>query len=186
MRLYAVVVPPTEEADRLLASVGAPAEGRLDWEPSSAVRVGLDFFGNVILADVERLTEKLAIEVAHCDPLSLRFIGGSALDEDGDDSVWASVSGDVNELRALAMSIAAVGRSEGFTVDRRWYRPRARIARVNAATTVPSLQESLARVQAYEGPRWRVTQVSVIEAKPATTLFGRQAVVELRSLPLAS
>jgi 2'-5' RNA ligase len=186
MRLYAVVVPPVEEVNRLFDSIGAPGDDLLDWEPPSAVRIGLDFFGNVILADVERLTSKLAVVVAQSAPLSLHFIGGSALDEDGDDSVWAKVAGDVDELRVLAMSIAAVGRSEGFAVDRRWYRPRARVARVNALTTLPSLQSLLPRLEAYHGPPWSVTDVSVIEAKADTTFSGQQGVVQLASMPLAS
>jgi 2'-5' RNA ligase len=184
MRLYAVVAPPADEADRLLRGVAAHADPYLTWEPSTAIHVGLAFFGNMVLSDVNRLSNRLAAEVARTDPISLRFAGGSALESEGDDSVWVTVHGDTDELRALAISIAAVARSDGFTVDRRWYQPHARVARIHAATTVPSLQGTLDRLQSYEGLSWSVTEVTLIEAKATSDPSELGAKSVLGTLPL--
>jgi 2'-5' RNA ligase len=184
MRLYAVAAPPVHEVNRLLASVRSQADPCLDWGLPAAVQVGLAFFGNLVLTDLQKLTGLLAAEVAQAEPLSLRFAGGSALEEEGDDSVWVTVEGDTHELRTLAMAIAAAAGREGFTVDRRWYKPHARVARVNAATTVPSLQGTLDRLTAYEGPSWSLTEVTLVEVKASTGLAEAGAMSVLDYLPL--
>jgi 2'-5' RNA ligase len=184
MRLYAVVAPPMDEVNRLLRSVAAPTDSHLTWDVSTAIHVGLAFFGNMILSDVDRLTNRLAAEVALTAPLSLRFAGGTALEHEGDDSVWVTVHGDTPELRALALSIAAVARNDGFAVDRRWYKPHARVGRINADTTVPSLQRTMDRLEAYEGSAWRLTEVTVIEVKAVTDSSGPGTTSVVGSLPL--
>lgn len=181
MRLYAVVVPPIHVVDDLYHRLDTVRDESVTWEPASAVRIGLSFFGNVILADVDRLTRRLSEAVAQTTPFEVRFAGGDALAEDGDDSVCAAVEGDLDGLRALAMSTAAAARNEGFAVDRRWYRPRARIARINATTTVPALQQTLKRLGAA-GDFWSVGEVTIVEVKPRAD--GPQMVSWLATLPL--
>jgi 2'-5' RNA ligase len=186
MRLYAVVTPPMDEVNHLLDTVAAPDDSRLIWDPSTAINVGLAFFGNMVLSDVDRLVSRLALEVARTAPLSLRFAGGTALEDDGDDSVWVTVDGDTSALRGLAMSIAAVARSDGFAVDRRWYKPHARIARINDATTVMSLQGTLNLLQAYYGSSWSPAAVTLIETKAAGDLSEPEGRTVYGSLPLGA
>ncbi|HEX5532502.1 MAG TPA: 2'-5' RNA ligase family protein [Actinomycetales bacterium] len=186
MRLYAVVAPPLQEVNRLLGRVASPEDPCLDWDSSTSINVGLAFFGNMVLSDVDRLVKRLAVEIARTAPLTLRFAGGTALETEGDDSVWVTVDGDTSELRALAMSIAAVARTDGFAVDRRWYKPHARIARINDATTLTSLQRTLSLLEAYDGSSWSPTTVTLIEVKAVGDLSAPGGTAVFGSLPLGA
>jgi 2'-5' RNA ligase len=184
MRLYAVVVPPVEEVRKLLRFVGAHADDSLTWFPADMVRVGLCYFGNLIHSDLMRLTPKLSMEVAGIPSPRLRLAGGDALVEEGDDSVWVSLDGDLDQLRALALSVAEVARRDGFSVDRRSYHPRARIARINAATTAPALQMTLDKLQAYLGDVWSATEVALVQERATTDPSGFPVASTLDALPL--
>lgn len=183
MRLYAVVIPPLERVNELFRRLRVRNDDSLTWEPPSLVRTGLCSFGNVILADFDRLTTRLSDVAARTAPFDLRFAGGGALEDDGDDSVWAGLGGDVDGLRSLALSISGAARSDGFSVDRRWFRPRARLARINDATTVGDLQQTVEALTAHEGDSWRVAEVALIEARPVTGEKS-QTVKLLEVLPL--
>jgi RNA 2',3'-cyclic 3'-phosphodiesterase len=184
MRLYAVVVPPIEEVRKLLRVVGARADDSLTWLPVDTVRVGLCYFGNLIHSDLMRLTPKLSTEVAGISAFRLRLAGGDALVEEGDDSVWVSLDGDLDQLKALAVSVGEVARRDGFAVDRRSYHPRARIARIGPATTAPGLQKTLDRLQAYVGAPWSATEVVIAHERATTDTSGFPVLSTLHSLPL--
>jgi 2'-5' RNA ligase len=184
MRLYAVVVPPVEEVRKLLRFVGARADDSLTWLPVDTVRIGLCYFGNLIHSDLMRLTPKLSTEVAGIPAPRLRLAGGDALVEEGDDSLWASLDGDLDQLKALAVSVAEVARRDGFAVDRRSYHPRARIARIGPATTAPGLQKTLDRLQAYVGDVWSATEVALVQERATTDTSGFPVSSTLDALPL--
>lgn len=184
MRLYAVVIPPADEVARLFQSVGAHADETLTWAEAASIRIGLGYFGNLTDADVFKLSARLTAEVGKVESLELRFSGGGALEEAGDDTVWAGIEGDKDELRSLALKIAEAGRREGFLVDRRWYKPRARLAAINDTTTAAGLETTVARLTVYEGQAWRTNSIALIEPRksndsPAGQLFDTYGSLQL-------
>jgi hypothetical protein len=94
-------------------------------------------------------------------PLTLRFHGGSALVEAGDDSVWAELDGDLEELTAMATVMPRVVHRLGFLIDRRSFRTRVRVARINPATSLEVLENVLARLDGYQGPAWTAHDVAL-------------------------
>jgi 2'-5' RNA ligase len=172
MRLYASVVPPAGEVAALLTGVSASGDASLSWSSDDRVRIGLCFFGNLVHSDALRLTTRLGAAIAEVEPFRLCFEGGDALAEPGDDSVWVDVVGDLDQLRGLAFATADVARKDGLTVDRRWFKPRARIARINDATTTAGLQATVGRLQAYQGAPWRVTEVAFTAERVSSELSG--------------
>lgn len=184
MRLYAVVRPPVDEVQRLLRHVGARAHDTLTWSPADKVRVDLCFFGNLVHSDLTRLVPKLSTDVARLPPPRLRLVSGDALVGEHDDSVWVGLDGDLDELKALALSLAEVAGKDGFAVDRRLYHPRARIARISAATTAPGLQRTLDKLQSYAGNTWSATEVDLVQERPASDISGLPVTSTLQKLPL--
>jgi hypothetical protein len=165
VRLYAVVVPPPEEIRQLFTSIGANQDDSVSWNPHDAVRIGLCNFGNVTQQDLELLASRLRTAITDLSPPTICFASGAALEREGDDTVNVHVAGDLEALRTLALTMCDAGRREGFLVDRRWYEPKAQIARINAGTTAESLQGVVDRLEAYRGAAWTVSEVPFIEPR---------------------
>jgi 2'-5' RNA ligase len=165
VRLYAVVVPPPEEIRQLFTSIGANQDDSLTWNPQDTVRIGLCNFGNVTQQDVDLLTSRLRTAITDLPPPAICFASGAALEREGDDTINVHVAGDLEALRTLALTMCDAARREGFLVDRRWYEPKAQIARINASTTAESLQKVVDRLEAYRGAAWTVREVPFIEPR---------------------
>jgi hypothetical protein len=165
VRLYAVVVPPPQETRKLLTSIGAHQDDSLTWNPQDTVRIGLCNFGNLTQQDVVLLASRLRTAIVDISPPCIFFAGGAALEREGDDSINVHLAGDLEALRALALTMCDAARREGFLVDRRWYEPKAQIARINAGTTAENLQRIVDRLEAYRGGAWTVLEVSFIEPR---------------------
>lgn len=185
MRLYAVVLPPRHDVERLFEHLGAhPGDASLMWDPVEAVRIGLCYFGSLTQTDAHRLAARLAVKASELESLPLRFSGGGALEEEGDNTVWAGLRGDLDQLSALASAMAETARVEGLMVDRRWYRPRASVARINAITTAPRLQMTLDRLSQYDGDPWHVSHITLIEPHLSSEPVSSQLFNIVEALPL--
>jgi 2'-5' RNA ligase len=174
VRVHAAIVPPTEEVDHLFRHVGAAYDRSLTWNPQDSVRIGLCNYGNLTQMDVDNLSTRLTAGLAEIAPLAIWFAGGGALEHEGDDSITVKVKGALEELRALALTMADAARREGLLVDRRWYEPQAQIARINPATTVPRLQSVVNRLADYRGTPWTVSEVLLIETRTTPEPVGSQ------------
>jgi RNA 2',3'-cyclic 3'-phosphodiesterase len=167
MRLDAAVLPPPEAQYELAkvvhAAPGAPQQFQL--EPPDHLRVHLANFGSVTQADAEDLRQVLAKELAAWSPLLLRFHAGTALDRPSDDSIWASLVGDVEQLAQLGRHIARVVHRLGFLIDRRTFRTQVRVARITQDTTADFLQDLLDRLDAYHGSEWTAEDVTLLQPR---------------------
>jgi 2'-5' RNA ligase len=187
MRLYAAVVPPQSQVERLFEDLSAHSDdGALTWTAVEAVRIGLCYFGSLTQTDAARLTARVTVKAAELDSFPLRFSGGGALDEEGDDSVWVGLRGDLDQLSALASAMADTARVDGLMVDRRAYRPRFPVARITANTTVPRLQTIVDTLTAYEGDAWNVTELALIEPRLSSEHTAFQSFDVVAVLPLAA
>lgn len=187
MRLFAALVPPQGVLDDLTAVVrsvrGAPDE--LQQLPADLLHVPLANFGNVGLGDALDLREAMLQEMAYWSPLELRFRGGGALEDDGDDSVWARLDGDVEHLSAIGAVVPRVVQRLGFLVDRRFFRPRVRVGRITASTTAKYLERLVERLEGYAGPAWTAYDVALLRARESGPQQTDTAFEVMHLLPLA-
>lgn len=169
MRLYAALIPPPLVLEDLAAAVRSVRGSGKQLHAVSAhlIQLPLANFGNVGLADRLALQEALQEEAAHWAPMELRFKGGSALVDPGDDSVWAELSGDVEQLTAMGRVIPRVVHRLGFLIDRRAFRTCVRVGRITPATRVDFLERLLTRLDGYSGPAWTAHHVSMLRQHSA-------------------
>ena len=164
MRMSAALIPPPpvlEDLAAVLRSVRGH-ETQLEPVPADLMRLPLGNFGNVGLTDRMALQEALTDEVSRWAPLQLRFRGGSALVDPGDDSVWAEMSGDLEQLTAMGTVVPRVVHRLGFLIDRRAFRTRMRVGRITPSTSVEFLERLLSRLDGYSGPAWTSHHVSLL------------------------
>lgn len=164
MRMYAALLPPRpvlEDLAAVVRSVRGSATA-LEAVPPELIHLPLGSFGNVGLADRQLLEATLREEVACWAPMELRFRRGSALVHPGDDSVWAELDGDVEQLTAMSTVIPRAVQRLGFLIDRRARHSRVRVGRITEATSLEFLERMLVRLDGYEGPAWTAHDVALL------------------------
>jgi RNA 2',3'-cyclic 3'-phosphodiesterase len=168
MRLHAALIPPLSARNDLAEVVrSVPGHGdQLDPVPAHRLHLWVANFGNVALSDALDLQHTLAAEFASWQPLRLRFHGATALDREGDDAVWASLDGDVEQVLELGRMIPRTVKRLGFLIDRRTFRPQVCVGRITSATTLEYLQGLLDRLEAYAGQPWECREVTLL--RPST------------------
>lgn len=122
--------------------------------PGHLLHLRLASFGKVALADSVKVHRSLDREVAEWPSMTFRFRGGAVLEPIGDDSAWATLEGDVEQLIEMANLVVRVVKRLGFLVDRRLPRTLVRVGRITPATTETYLQRLLDRLESYAGPEW--------------------------------
>jgi 2'-5' RNA ligase len=164
MRMSAALIPPPPVLEDLAAVVRSVRghDTQLEPVPADLMRLPLGNFGNVGLTDRMALQEALTDEVARWAPLQLRFRGGAALVDPGDDSVWAEMSGDLEQLTAMGAVVPRVVHRLGFLIDRRSFRTRMRVGRITPTTSLEFLERLLTRLDGYSGPAWTSHHVSLL------------------------
>lgn len=164
MRLSAALLPPGSVLEDLAAVVRSVRGSDVELYPVPPEEMLLPFahFGNVSLTDRTALRGAMEQGVAGWAPIELRFRGGSALVDDKDDSVWAELDGDIEQLAALGAAIPRYVQRLGFLIDRRVFHTRMRVARITPATTVEFLERLLARLEGYSGPAWTAHDVVLL------------------------
>ena len=169
MRLFSALFPPqaalTELAD-LVRSAG-PDTRELDPVPVADMYIPVTNFGNVTLADGRALEESLRREAATWTAPKLTFGGGTALEWRGDQSVWAKLEGDVDELQEIGRNVPTVVQRLGFFVDRRLFRPWLSVGTITDHTTAPYLERLVGALEGFRGQTWQLEHVSVVRKLPA-------------------
>ena len=168
MRLFSALVPPGEVLDdvaRVVHSV-APGSRELDAVPATAMHIPISLFGNVTLSDARALRATLPREAVGWTAPKLWFAGAAALEWPGDQSVWAKLEGDVDELFAIARGVADVVRRLGFLVDRRKFRPWLSVGTITDHTTAPYLERLVAALDGFQGRPWRLEEVCLLRSLP--------------------
>lgn len=168
MRLHAALIPPLSARNDLAEVVrSVPGHGeQLESVPAHRLHVWVANFGNVAISDALDLQHTLTAEFAQWQPFQLSFHGGTALDRDGDDAVWASLDGDVDQLLELGRVVPQAVKRLGFLIDRRTFRPQVCVGRITSATTLEFLQSLLDRLEAYAGQPWECHEVALL--RPST------------------
>ncbi len=186
MHVSAVLEPAAFAVEHLAAAVAPVRSGaELDWVEPAQWNVSLASFGRLSLVDLNHLEEHIAAAAPLVEPMSLQLGPVVPLPEDGDNGVWAEVAGDVEPLLALASALPRWVQPLGFVLDRRSFRTRVRLARVNVSTTVHTLEDVAAQLGQYSGPMWRVDFLTLTERRQAERADAATKFAIRRRLPFA-
>lgn len=168
MRLFAGLLPPDEalaELAHVVRSV-APETPELEARAVADMYMPVTQFGNVTLGDARSLESTLRREAAGWAAPKLYFAGGTALEWPGDQSVWAKLGGDVDDLLVIGRGVSNVVRRLGFLVDRRQFRPWLSVGSITDHTTAPYLERLVAALDGFEGQPWRIEHLDVMRRLP--------------------
>jgi hypothetical protein len=173
---------PDQPTSELTAALAADLRqtDQIEWLPAPLWRLHLLGFGHVTRGDAVQVVDVLREKVAGFAPPTLRIAGVQPLIFDGDDSVWAMLGGDLDDVYAVAKSMSRWVHPLGFAPDRRLYRPAVRIGRVTLNTTLDYLEDLSGRLGEHAGPTWDADQITVgrvrgetIEVFDVVALEGR-------------
>lgn len=172
MHLHAALVPPRDVQEDLAAAVASVRGGReqLSQVPAELLSIRLANFGKVSHADTDALRSTLHKELAQWPPMVFHFAGGVVLEPIGDDSAWAQLGGEADELVSVANLTVRVVKRLGFLVDRRLPRTLVRVGRITPATTEDYLQRLIDRLAGYSGPEWTCSDIALVRS--SDTLVG--------------
>lgn len=164
MRLLAALLPPQDVQDDLAGVVASVPGGRehLTLVPADRLHLRLANFGKVTLADSEALRRVVEKELLQWPAMTLRFRGGVALEPIGDDSAWAKLEGDIEQLTEITDFILRLVKRLGFLVDRRLPRTLVRVGRITPATTADYLQQMIDRLDDFTSREWICRDVALL------------------------
>ncbi len=165
------------------AVVQSRGERELTRPEVDAMYIPITGFGNVTLGDSVKLAKALRTEAASWRSPDVAFAGGAALEFKGDESVWAKLDGDIDDLRAVGRGVPLIVQRLGFFVDRRQFRPWLSVGTITDESTAPYLESVVAALDAFRGRAWTVEAVSLMR-RPADTT-DPEAFEEVERMPLA-
>ena len=213
MRLFAAIVPPRDVLQEVVDVVDSvrstlePDPGPSRWwrrpagkgagDRSTTATVNLELrrpdidrmhipithFGNVTLGDSMKLADALRAKAGTWSRPVVRFAGAAALEFPGDESVWATLAGDVEGLKVVGRGVPEVVKRLGFFVDRRVFRPWLSVGTITDDTTAPYLERLVAAIEGLEGRSWTVDAVWLMR-RPAEAVSS-DAFEEMERMPLA-
>lgn len=186
MLVYAAAIPPLPVRQQLLSVVrSADLTGR-QFDPVAAGDMHLPIagFGNLPQGEVRRLVAELRRESTGWGAAPrLRFDGATALEWEGDRSVWARLAGEVDALTAITRRIPTTVQRLGLFIDRRRFRPLLEVATITAATTADRL-ESLVRELGGPGPDWVLEEITLLRPNYQRSGKADSSWLPLETLPL--
>lgn len=163
-RLFTALIPPREVVADLDAFC-APrreAELRLRWTPSNTWHLTTAFLPDVSPRSLDRLISLLAADASTIGPLHLRLAGGGCYPEPRRAKLlFAGVTGDVDDLAALAQHTRSAAVRAGTTVDGARFRAHLTLGRSNRGLDATRLIRVL---DAYSSPTWWASEHVLIES----------------------
>jgi 2'-5' RNA ligase len=143
--------------DQALVAVRGAA-GAPRWTPPPRWHLTLLFLGAVPAALLAPLTSAVGPAVAGTAPMSLQLAGAGRFGSRRRPTVyWAGLSGNVDELAALAARLAAAARALGLPVEDRPFRAHLTVGRWRPGQ--PADSDLPERLAGYRGPVWPVREV---------------------------
>lgn len=186
MRMFAALVPP-EGALEDLGGFLAPrqeTEGGFRWTAPEQWHVTLAFMPQVPERALEDLLARLERAARRRNPFSVSIAGGGAFPNAGRAKVlYAGLDvGDAEELRRLATGARAAANKAGAEVEGgARFHPHVTLARIGRPLDVTRWIRVL---DAYRGPTWDATEVSLVESHLGEGPRRRPRYVVIESFPL--
>lgn len=147
-----------------------PTTDELDSPEPDKMYLPISGFGNVTLGDSVKLAKALREEVATWSRPHLQFAGGTALEFQGDESVWVKLEGDVDALTAIGRGVPTTVQRLGFFVDRRKFRPWLSVGTITGSTTAPYLERLVGALDTFRGAPWTLEAVHLMRFLPEEDL----------------
>jgi 2'-5' RNA ligase len=163
-------------------TVGVP-ENELTLPVLEQMYIPITNFGNVTLGDSVKLAESLRSDASGWRRPEVRFAGGTALEFPGDESVWAKLEGDIEDLLHIGRGVPLVVQRLGFFVDRRKFRPWLSVGTITPETTAPYLERVVEALEAFRGDIWTVDSIFLMKRPPESRTPEHFEVME--EMPLA-
>ena len=152
--------------------------------PLDRMQLPITHFGNVTRGDAVKLAEALRAEAATWRRPQVHFAGAAALEWPGDQSVWAKLDGDLDELMVIGRGVPHVVQRLGFFVDRRQFRPWLSVGTITDSTTAPYLERLVKTLESFRGQEWTVESVALMERIPTSS--GAMGFEEIERMPLGT
>jgi hypothetical protein len=157
---YRMPDEPTRDVATALAADLLQTD-QVEWLPPALWRLHVLGFGNVTRGDAVKVVDVIRDKVGEFAPPTLHVRGVQPLIFDGDDSVWAMLDGDLDDLSAVAKSMSRWVHPLGFAPDRRVYRSAVRLGRVTGETSLDYLEDLVGRVGEHRGPAWDAEAITI-------------------------
>jgi 2'-5' RNA ligase len=188
MRLFAALVPPPEALEHLDGFLDVRRDaGELRWVQADQVHVTLAFLEQVPDRTLDDLVERLGRAAARRSSFETALAGGGAFPNAARAKVvWAGLDLDGpgrTELDRLATGCRAAANRAGIAVDGARFRPHLTVARTRHPHDVSRWVRLL---DAYEGPRWRATELTLVQSFLGVGPRGRPRHVALDTFPLTT
>ncbi len=166
MRFFAALVPPPTALEHLEEFLDVRRDaGEFRWVQADQVHVTLAFLDYVPEQKLDDLVERLGRAASRRTTFETAISGGGAFPNAGRAKVlWAGLDLDEpgrTELDRLATGCRAAANRAGIEVDGARFRPHLTVARTRYAHDVSSWVRLL---DAYEGPRWRGQELTLVES----------------------
>ena len=164
MRMFVALRPPEEAVDHLDEFLAVRREAApLRWTLAEQLHVTLAFLAEVPDRALDDLVERLERAAHRRTPVTTRIAGGGAFPHvAGARVLWAGLALDDagrTEISRMATGARAAASRAGVAVDGRRFRAHLTVARLGKPAEVSSWVRLL---DAYEGPRWSTTTVSLV------------------------
>jgi hypothetical protein len=127
-----------------------------------AMRVPVIKFGNLSNTDSIRLADQLEQRAPEWPAPRLRLTGAFLLRPEGrPPTLWAGMSGDIDEVRELIRGVAHVAQGMQMFVDRRIFRPEIQLGAATEHATPGYLKALIAELDDFESNAWWQTTLSL-------------------------
>jgi 2'-5' RNA ligase len=161
-RLFLAITPPEPARAHLGAATALLHGPELRWIPTERLHVTVVFYGDVPLAHLDELEDRIGRAVARARlpaPPRVRLAGAGRF---GRRVLHVGLAGDVAGLPRLASLAAAAGRRVGVPVDDRSFTGHVTVAR--ARGTRADLRPYVEALASYEGPWWQAREVTLLRS----------------------
>ena len=165
MRLFVAVTPPDEALDDLAEHLGPRVEagGAIRWTDRDQWHITLSFMGEAPERVLDDLVERLAHTASRHKPFELSLLGAGTFPNPYAARVlWAGVADPGGVLGPLAHGIRNACNKAGATPEGARFHPHLTLGRFRRPTEATRWIRAL---EAYDGPPWRATSVSLIESR---------------------
>jgi 2'-5' RNA ligase len=184
--MFAALVPPSDALEHLHEFLDVRREAAdFRWVQPDQVHVTLAFLESVPERTLDDLVERLGRAASRRTTFDTAITGGGAFPNVGRAKVlWAGLDLDEHgrtELDRLATGCRAAANRAGIAVDGARFRPHLTVARTRFPHDVSSWVRLL---DGYQGPRWRVDEVTLVSSYLGEGPRGRPRYVTVDTFPL--
>ena len=157
-----VAIRPTDQAREDLQDaidrVRKPLEPiRPAWQPADRWHITLAFLGDQGDDADDIAADRIDVLATRSEPVALGLAGAGSF---GRQVLWIGVEDADGGLQAMAASLHAGLRADGFTLERRPWHPHLTVARTRGTDARPAVRY----LSGYVGPRWAITELLVVRS----------------------